>query len=300
MRKKEWIHRLCVCLILIFAACDAVYLLNGGRAKWLLEILQGSDVVLGRVPAPFSISHLLILAVTAFLAGVVLNFSCKLSRGWTGRKTDRIVFYAGVAFGLMELYKQLYCFYVLGSGTYDFSLFPFQFCSLPIYFCLILPLLPDGVAKVAGYRFLAIYGTVGGVLVILYPRLSHHLYLCAHTLVWHVLMILLGAYLLVACDCGRSLKRDFLPPTAIFLSVVSLATLLNVIFSSVEGFHMFYMSPYHQTTFLFLDWVQARFGWWLAMTVYVLAFVFLAALPLWWLGRFFLKRRKKDARRDKK
>ena len=112
-------------------------------------------------------------------------------------------------------------------------------------------------------------------------------------------MILLGVYLLIAKDCGRSFKRDVLPSVCVFLSVVSLATVLNVIFSDVEGFQMFYMSPYHHTTFLVLDWVQARVGWWLAMLLYILAFIFLAAIPLWWLGKFFLNGKEQGIRRVK-
>lgn len=299
MRKRERLWLFCVLLIFIFVVCFLIDLLRKDRAVWLLKFLRWSHVELAHVPEPFSVTHLILLFITSVLAGTVLKLSCRLSLGWIRRKTDRLVFASGLAFAGMELYKQLYCFYVLGSGSYDFSLFPFQFCSLPIYLCLLLPLLPSGALKDAGYRFLALFGTVGGLLVILYPRLSDFLYLCAHTVVWHILMVLLGAYLLIACDCGRSFKRDVLPTVGIFLSAVSVATLLNVIFSDVEGFQMFYMSPYHHTTFLFLDWVQARLGWWISMLIYVLAFVFLAAIPLWWLGKFFLKRKEKGIRRLK-
>ena len=105
---------------------------------------------------------------------------------------------------------------------------------------------------------------------------------------------------MIAVDCGRSLRRDYLPAAGVFLAMVTLATVLNVVFFHLDGFHMFYMSPFHHTTFIFLDWVQDRHGWWPSMVIYLFAFLFLAALPLWFLGRVFIKKRENHAKRTKK
>ena len=54
------------------------------------------------------------------------------------QKFDRIMLISGVILLIGELYKQLMNFYVVNDHVYDWWIFPFQLCSLPMYLCPLL------------------------------------------------------------------------------------------------------------------------------------------------------------------
>ncbi len=282
--------RLAILLLMIVGTILAVYMMKEGMAEGLVQFLRESRRSFPRQPKAFTPFHYSFVVICIFCVIGAIHWAWSLPRDEERKKAicDRAVFLCGIVFGLMEVYKQIYSFYALSSGTYDFGIFPLQFCSLPIYFCLIAPILPRGRAQDACYRFLALFCTVGGYLVVGYPSLAVDLYLSMHTMVWHILMVALGAFLLVACDCGRSLRRDFLPTSAIFLSSCVLATVLNVLMKDLGANH-FYMSPYKMTTFVVIRDIQRICGWGVAMLSYILLFLFVGAFPLWLLGKLFIR-----------
>lgn len=305
---RERAVRLGIVLGLLLLTVTAVLLLKSGAGNWLKELLRLTDDHLSRKPRAFGWFHISSVVFCLLLTSGAIVLALRTSAARRAEAVDRTVFACGVTFALLELYKQLYCFFVIGNGFYDYSVFPFQFCSLPIYFCLLTPLLPTGRIKSACYAFLALFGTVGGYLVIGYPSFSDRLSLCVHTMLWHSLMIALGAFLLAAGNWyiggwGKSLRRDYLPSVLIFLCMLGLATLLNVALEPLTAhspgvLNLFYMSPYHPTYFWIISDVQRRFGWSASMLCYVLMFLILGALPLWFLGRWLTKwREKRDSDR---
>ena len=70
-------------------------------------------------------------------------------RSLPDRAVDRILFCCGLFLSASELYKQLFLYYMINQGRYDWWYFPFQLCSLPMYFCLLLPFLPACRVKAA-------------------------------------------------------------------------------------------------------------------------------------------------------
>ena len=298
MNKTVKAVRLAILLLLIAGTLTAVYLMKMGMAEGLVRFLRENRRSFPRKPKAFTPLHYSFIVLCIFFVIGAIHWGSSLPRDGERRQRiiDRVVFLCGIAFGVMEVYKQIYSFYALSSGTYDFGIFPLQFCSLPIYFCLVAPILPRGRAQDACYRFLALFCTVGGYLVIGYPSLAVDLYLSMHTMVWHILMVALGAFLLMACDCGRSFRRDMIPTSLIFLGSCALATLLNVLMKDLGANH-FYMSPYQLTTFVIIRDIQSACGWGVAMTAYVLAFLLVGAFPLWLLGRLAIRIREgKDGR----
>lgn len=289
--KRERLLRLCGVILLCIAAVASVVLLRAGQAEWLLRALRATYCV-PTAPlqafGPFHFAWLGGCICAAVLAGVLGWRTCSET------VTDRVVFGAGVVFFLLEWYKQLFSFYVLGSGTYDFTVFPFQFCSLPIYVCLPAPLLGRR-AKHTLYAFLALFGTVGGYLVMAYPNLPASTTMCVHTMLWHSGMIALGVYLLVAERCGRSFRRDYLPAAGVFLASFAAATGWNLLLEPLSGstVNLFYMSPYRKTYFLVVREVQRLWGWGASAAAYILLFLLVGALPLWFLGVILCRVRKK-------
>ncbi len=290
MKIKKLALRFSVVALLACGSLLSVLLLNAGKAHGLLVFLQATYRRFSTIPAVFSSFHLSFLILCVLLTVAVGILAQRMPAQMRKRWIDPITFSFGIVFWTMETYKQIFSFYVLGSGLYDFALFPFQFCSLPIFFCLILPLLPEGGAKTAGYRFLALFGTVGGVAVVIRPSFSPIVSISLHTLVWHILMVLLGFFLLIALDCGREFRGELLPSTGVFLSMLSLATILNVLCKDLGGFNMFYLSPYQPTHFFLLSNVQSAIGWFPTVLLYA-TFVCLGAMTVWLIGKGLLKRR---------
>lgn len=292
--KRERLRLLCILLFLCTLAAGTLLLLFCGRAAWLRELLLAT-YRLPREPlrafGPFHIACLCLCIPAAVAAGIFAR------RHSDGILTDRIVFVCGVLFFLLEWYKQMLQIAVRGGGGYDFSVLPFQFCSLPIYICLLAPLLGDRARHIL-YCFLAQFGTVGGYLVMAYPNLPDSLTMCIHTMLWHSLMIALGVYLLVASGCGTSFVRDYLPAAGGFLACFALASCLNVVLrpaaeKSGSLLNLYYMSPYEKANFYLVRDAQALGGWWAAAAVYVLLFLLAGALPIWCVGAFLVRLRKK-------
>ena len=86
-------------------------------------------------PQPFSSFHLYFFLIGGFLAVFL---------AWRLRhlKEDshlRLLSLLGLILALSEIYKQLFLTLIVGHGTYDWWYFPFQLCSLLMYFCLFFP-----------------------------------------------------------------------------------------------------------------------------------------------------------------
>ena len=97
-------------------------------------------------PVAYSWFHILFtlggFALCAFAAWKLRKVSDKTAR-W-------ILFSIGVLLGLTEIYKQLFYYFAVNDNSYAWGDFPFQFCSVPMYICLIAPLAEAGQAA-AGY-----------------------------------------------------------------------------------------------------------------------------------------------------
>lgn len=300
MQRVSKIRLACLLTLSVAAVLSFLLLLYGDRqADLLYRLLYNSYIPLQAPIYAFGGFHLICLGICILLT--VLGGIAAWYWG-TQPMIDRIVFAFGVAFFLLEWYKQVFELFVIGSGNYDFAFFPFQFCSLPLYACLLAPLLPNR-WKHTLYCFLSLFGTVGGYLVMAYPAFPETLSMCVHTMLWHSLMIVLGGYLLIAERCGRSFVKDYLPAGGVFLVTVFVATVLNVLLhacalQSGSVLNLFYMSPYYDTYFLIVRDVQAHVGWGAALCTYCFLFFVAGALPIFFVGKLFcyvrLKLRKKE------
>ena len=252
-------------------------------------------------PRIFGAFHLSMLAFCLLLAALIPIFLRRVS----GERLDRVIFGAGILLFVLELYKQLYHWCVIGNGSYNFGILPFQFCSWALYVYLLLPLLPSGRIKEAFYDFCALYLTMGGCIVMGYPMLYREIPLCLHTMLWHSVMIAVGVLILSRRGYGRRYLREMLPSTLIFLGTLGLATVLNLILTpltegSAQPLNLFYMSPYEGNNYILISDVWERFGWLTALICYALLFVFVGATLMWVLGWMIeLIRRKNYVKTEK-
>ncbi len=270
-----------------------------------LSVITGLFRMTDRIcdpPRAFGIFHLIFLSVCVLLSSFAGILGAKKGQS----ATDGVLFWAGLLLLFLEVYKQFYSYFILNDREYDFGFFPFQFCSLPLYLFLLLPFLPHCRIKELLTEFAALYGTMGGCLVMAYPAFYDRVSLCVHTMVWHTVMISVGVFLLFAKGYGKSWRREVLGASLPFLISVGVATLLNVClyrFSSASPnpLNLYYLSPYYPTRFLVVREVRELFGWLPSVLCYILLFIFVGATLVFYITKMirlignviFLKKTKK-------
>ena len=222
------------------------------------------DINAGDVgPGMFSWFHILWLVLMVVFCVVL----CKLFAKKHDPKTDRIV--VGVlacTLLLGEIFKQLFWFEFY--GYYRWEIFPFQFCSVPIYVSLFATFAPWQKAREVCYRFLAFFGIIGGITVMAVPSAVLYTYfvpISLHSMIWHSILVAMGVYLIVSRGYGNQLK-ELLTPFFMFLGFVGLALIGNVLVYKLhlgteacqpgDNLSMFYLSPYYPTQFPLLGAVQ--------------------------------------------
>ena len=144
-------------------------------------------------PKPYGLFHIVMLLVGI---PVSIALAWKLRRV-SDRSYHRILFAIAVILLLSELYKQLFHFYVMDNKTYDWWIFPFQLCSLPMYLCAILPFMKKSRWLIPLETFLMDFNLLGGLMALLVPDGLMHPYitLTLHAFVWHILLLFVGCFI---------------------------------------------------------------------------------------------------------
>ncbi len=235
-------------------------------------------------PGMFSGFHLLWLGIM-----VVLSVAFALILGRRHKDLlDRIVIGVFALILVMcELFKQQfwYKFY----GYYRWEIFPFQFCSVPIYVSVFATLAPWKQVREVCYRFLAFFGIIGGLAVMAVPTAVLYTYfvpMSIHSMIWHTVLVVMGVYLIVSRGYGRKLK-ELLSPFVIFMGFVVTAIIGNVLVYKLhlgtaacqpgDNLSMFYISPYYDTQLPLLGVVQ-DFSYPLFVLAYIAFFTSLTLL----------------------
>lgn len=216
------------------------------------------------VPTVYGKFHITALFIIFCLFCSLIIMRKKLPRGFTARRYALALFGFGLLF--LEVGKQIvYSYDFAGGWSYDFSRFPFQFCSTPIYIAIIAAFLPDGKLYRALLCFLGTYSPVAGCAVLFMPSsnvFSEILFLDLHTMLWHGAMLLFGLYLwLTGAIIPRMLTA--LQAFIVFLPLNFVALALNeaehaLKFAEGYEFNMFYFSRYFKCNIPLLNFVQAH------------------------------------------
>ena len=164
-------------------------------------------------PVPYSFLHIFLAAVGSLAAGFA---AARLAAA--SIKPERVLFGCGLLLAIMELYKQGFLYLVVNGGHYDWWYFPFQLCSVPMYLCLIYPLVrpfPGKRARIFAEIipvFLQDFGLLGGSMALAVPDgfLYPYWALTIHGFLWHFLLIFLSLYCKkkgLADQSGRGFAR---------------------------------------------------------------------------------------------
>ena len=170
-------------------------------------------------------------------------------RRLSDRTISRILFFCGVFLACCEIYKQLFLYFIINQHQYDWWFFPFQLCSLAMYFCLLMPFLRPGRLKTTLYTFMQDFNLLGGIAALIVPEGFSHIHwsLTLHGYVWHILLILIGLFIALSgrADSGR---KGFLRTLPVFACCALTATLINLLAPGQGRADMFYITPYYPTT----------------------------------------------------
>lgn len=237
------------------------------------------------VPPPAYGAFHILFTLTGF---ALCGFSAWKLRHVSDRAAGRILFLCGLVLSVSEVFKQLFCYYVIADNAYHWGEFPFQLCSIPMYMCLFVPFLRPGSFRRAMCSFMVLYNLLGGAISFAEPSgLFHeHLFLTVHSCVWHMLLVFVGLFLGMS-DRGGTRKGDYPAATLTFLTLCGVAFGLNcfVQLGLGEAMNMFFVGPGDSPIIVFKQFSQ-WFGWYINTPIYIAA-VCLGAYLLFALIRAF-------------
>lgn len=245
-------------------------------------------------PESYGWFHLLFFALS-ILAGILL---CLTHKKGDDKRVRRAVFITGVLVIALEIFKMfVYSFYIEGDKLlWDFQwyVFPWQFCSMPMYVSLLTGVFRKGKIHNSLMAFLATYAVFAGLCVMFYPNdvFIGEIGVNIQTMICHGSMLTIGIYL-YGSGYVKTEHKTILRAIPVFAVAVGMAALLNeVVYKSGilgdETFNMFFISPYFDGTLPVYSSVQAvvPFPW--CLFIYIA--VFSAAAYVMLLGAMGIKK----------
>lgn len=235
----------------------------------------------GKLPESYGPYHILCLVLTAALTGLAIYCGRR-----HGEKQIRLVLLlTGLLVVGLEIYKQINFTFGDGSSAPSFQwyAFPFQFCSTPMYVCLLAALTKKGRIHNSLCAYLATYSVFAGTCVMIYPNdvFVETVGINIQTMVCHGAMVVIGGYLL-GSGYVKLQFRTVLKAMPVFACAVAMAAGMNELahMAGIEGFNMFFISPYETCTLPVYSLVHNAVPFPVNLAIYVLGFTAAAFIVL--------------------
>ena len=222
-------------------------------------------------PALFGGFHIAVSLLTAAAALAAALFLARRVKACSrpDRMITRILSAAGWVLVILEIYKQLFLYFIVNCGTYDWWFFPFQLCSVPMYLCILLPSV-KGSLRDAFFTFMGGYTFISAAAALVYPEdiLRPYAALTVHGFVWHGLLLFISLLILLTGSAGTG-ARSLLRAAVLFAFLCVIAVLINIAVEPLmqnndaipHGWAaMFYMNPYHISPQPLVDSIQKTAG----------------------------------------
>lgn len=259
--------------------------------KKLLEILGKSM----EKPTLFGWFHILFI-VLSIAAGVLL---CVFHNSEKPDRVRKVVLWIAVAVMVLEVFKQIYFSFSTEWGelkfTYQWYVFPFQFCSTPMYVGLLAGLIRRGKVHDSLMAYLATYAMFAGICVMAYPGdvFTYTAFLNYQTMICHGSMLTVGIYLF-GSGYVKLEHKTVLRALPVFAIAVLMAVCGNeLVYRSgilTEGqvFNMFYVSPHFVAYLPVYSAVQRAVPYPWCLFIYIAGFTLAAYIIL--LGAMGIRR----------
>lgn len=220
--------------------------------------------------AAFGGSAIAILAAWRFSS---IN-NCNTNNRDNRRSFDQIMLVSGVILLIGELYKQLMNFYIVNNHAYDWWIFPFQLCSLPLYLCPLLILIHNEKRHRILCTFLLDFNMMGTVATFIDPSGIFHPYwtLTLHGVLWHLMLIFVGFVIIFSRKADLTTK-GFLRTLPLFAFFCLAAEVLNSILHRFSAANLFYISPWEMSTQLLFGDIDRTLGRPVGILLYILAMI---------------------------
>lgn len=238
--------------------------------------------------------HVISLCVPGFILCVVF-FYLGIKFRYNRKASNITLFLTGLFLALFELYKQISYNRILGFNFingYNFGVFPWQICSIPMFVALFMPLVKKQSHRDVLIAFMGVYAMLGGFAALFINQQGlfswHDIGIYIHTITWHLVLMMLGCFSIANLQIGKGkYTRN--------LKVVGISYAMLVFFSFIaQGINFFvplyygvdsceaantnmwYISMWYPTNVMILKDIQAispginGYGWILAYVLYMI------------------------------
>lgn len=216
------------------------------KISWQMDVIE-----------PYSRLHFIIAATVLSAAFMTVYILKKIQIN-----KSRFLFIIGLVLAVSEAVKQLFLTYIRG-WDYSWSDFPFQLCSIPIYLCLLYPVLKEKSRRTVEY-FLMTFTLAGAIAAFAEPTSSFTGYwiLTIHSVGWHGLLFLTGIYIAINNDSQKLKVRQFAPAAGLYFALALNAVIINAVFFNISNgtANMFFLGPARPCMFI-LDDIYYNAGW---------------------------------------
>ena len=246
-----------------------------------------------RMEAPqlFGGFHIVAALITAAAAVCMASLLSKRVRGADKpfEKLVRILMITGWMLVVLEVWKQLFLYYVVNNEAYDWWFFPFQLCSVPMYLCILLPVMVPATQRIF-LTFMGGYTFISAAATLIYPEdiLRSYTALTLHGFVWHGLLLFISLLILLTGRADPS-ARGLMKAAMLFAIMCVFAVMINVVAEPVmqnaSGLvhsyaAMFYLNPYHISPQPVVSAVQKTAGIPAGLLLYSLAIFAVSSLVI--------------------
>lgn len=219
-------------------------------------------------PKAYGVFH-----ISFFVIGVLICiFAAYKLRNISDRGNKILLLTLGGYLIVCEIYKQLFYFFIIKQGVgYSWGDFPFHLCSVPMYLCILVPLLKPGKLQKSLCSFLMLYNFLSGGIAFAEPSGLLHPYatITAHSMIWHMLLVFIGLYLLFSGRGGFELC-DYWSATKVFFVLCVIAFSLNLSFWDISNgqINAFFIGPRNSSLIVFKQ-ISEAFGWYFSTLLYI-------------------------------
>lgn len=223
----------------------------------------------------FHITFLILLITSLIIVKVKYN---KLN----DKSIKKVLLICSIICLSLEVYKQINFSFnydcIHTWWNYQWYAFPFQFCSTPMYIALIASLTKNKKIEKAAYTFLATYGVIAGISVMLYPStvFIDTIGINIQTMIHHSIMVFMGVFLIINNKIYYKFK-DFIYGNITFVICLFIALIIDIVtyYLNIDGgLKMFFISPFYESSLPVFNIIYRNVNYIIFLLFYILVFSF--------------------------
>lgn len=228
-------------------------------------------------PGVYSWIHILTLVIVAISTFLLVYFF----RNSKEKVMRRICMIVWIILVVLEIGKQLVMNLTESGFSYQWYIFPFQFCDTPFYILPLIAFLKKGKIHNAVLSYFSFFCLFGGLIVMLYPDgvFCEYAYINIQTMIHHGSMVVIGLFLLIWNKESFKLKF-FLKGLIVFGCLIAIAMILNLTLgkyvkdNNLGVLNLFFISPYFDCTLPLLSDIYKKAPYIVFLLTYILGFSF--------------------------